>query len=156
MLINTVHAVEPLLAKRHERWVAFVLQVLTTCYLHLYRQKKKKNPGQKNPQPPRDAHVNRAWDPISCHKGFRTCRGKSKQEDKPLSLQELMTIVWLYIKLEQWHWTQTPSQMLWAGKGEASSLLTEMKVLAICPLSHLLQPSHRIKLCFNYLQYSFT
>jgi len=37
MLINMIHAVEPLPAKRHERWVSFAFQVLITCYLYLYR-----------------------------------------------------------------------------------------------------------------------
>lgn len=80
MLINMIHTAEPLFAKRHERWVAFVFQVLTTCYLQLHRSKIEH---QKKPlHPPRDAHVHRALDPISCHKGFRTAGASESRERK--------------------------------------------------------------------------
>lgn len=109
MLINMIHAVEPLFAKRHERWVAFVFVSSANNLLSLTMQIQKRAPNTSSS--PRDAHVNRALDPISCHKGFRTAEASESRETRHFPCRnEWPPCDWV---LGEWHWTHNLLQMLW-------------------------------------------
>lgn len=148
MLINMIRAVEPVFAKRHERWVAFVFVSSANNLLSLTMQIQKRAPNTSSS--PRDAHVNRALDLISCHKGFRTAEASESRESGHFPCRDEWPPCDWYQESDIGH------IILCRCRGVGSTLLTEMNNLAICPLSHLLQSSHGIKTDFNYLPYSFT